>query len=117
MTFLLIVRFIVLELASYGPYAWVGFISLTILLARTLGRPGIFLGHLLILAAVCALDVAWVQAAMARPGWDPNAGPEFDFVFMLGLLLRAFFINLALLPLALFAAGWKVRSRRRPVLT
>ena len=37
MTFLLILRFIFLELASYGPYVWVGFITLTILLARTLG--------------------------------------------------------------------------------
>ena len=54
---------------------------------------------------------------MARPGWDPNAGPDLDFIFELGTLLRAFFINLALLPLALLAAGWKVRSRRRPVLT
>jgi len=96
------------QLISYGVWPWVLFVVVALTAAYLLRVPGIFLGHLLIAIAVVVLDVRWIQSEMRKPGWDPNAGPDQDFVFMAGVVLRILLINTFLLPVSVLA----VRLRR-----
>lgn len=105
-----ILRWALFEMTSYGVGPWLAFMAVAVLAARTLGGPGVVLGHLLIAGAVIALDIRWAQSAIRKPGWDPNAGPDLDFVFMFASLVRALLVNTALLPVSILV----LRSRRRP---
>jgi hypothetical protein len=72
--------------------------------------PGVFLGHVLVAIAVGVLDVQWIQSEMRKPGWDPGVGPDQDFVFMIGVILRVLLINTVLLPVNILALRLR-RSR------
>jgi hypothetical protein len=88
------------QLLSYSLLAWLTFVAVT-LAASAVGRgTGMILGHCLIAAIVVVLDVHWVQAAMASPTYDPNAGPDFDIVFPIGVVIRIILINSVLLQVA-----------------
>ena len=76
-----------------------------------LSGPGIFLGHTLVAIAVVVLDVQWIQSEMRKPGWDPNVGPDQDFVFMIAVLVRIVLINTVLLPVSFLALRLR-RSRQ-----
>jgi hypothetical protein len=91
------------QLISYGAWPWVLFVSVAFAAAYLLRVPGIFLGHLLVAIAVAALDVHWIRSEMRKPGWDPNAGPDQDVVFMIGVVLRVLLINTVLLPVSFLA--------------
>lgn len=87
------------ELASYGVLPWVAFLLITIGSVALLRVPGVFLGHALIAVLVLVLDVRWIQSEMDAPGWDGQ--PDQDAVFLIGVLIRIFLINTALMPLSL----------------
>ncbi len=63
-----ILEWAILQLSSYRPGSWVGFIVIALLAACLLGRPGIVLGHLLVAGLVVMPDPASVRAEMNRPG-------------------------------------------------
>ena len=96
------------ELASYGLWPWVLFLAIATSTAYLLRLPGVLLGHLLVAGAVVYLDVQWIQAEMAKPGW--NGQPDQDFVFLLGVVARIVLVNTVLLPVSVLA----LRLRRRP---
>lgn len=99
------------QLISYGPWPWLLFITVAFGSAYLLRGPGVFLGHLLIAAAVAMLDVQWIQAEMHQPGWAGQ--PDQDVAFMVGVLLRILLINTTLLPVSILALrlGWSRPSR------
>jgi hypothetical protein len=98
------------QLSSYGVWQWVLILALTAAAAYLLRVPGIFLGHVLVATAIAVLDVQWIQSEMRKPGWDPNVGPDQDFAFVIGVVLRIVLINAALLPVSLLALRLR-RSR------
>ena len=106
-----IIYWAISELASYGVWPWLRFIAVAFAAAYLLRAPGVFLGHVLIAIAVVALDVQWIQSEMRKPGWDPNVGPDQDFVFMFAMVLRILLINTVLLPVSLLALRLR-RSRQ-----
>src|SRR5512133_2312878 len=95
------------QIASYGVLPWLAFVSVAALTAYLLRTPGVLLGHLLVAGAVVYLDVQWIQAEMAKPGW--NGQPDQDFVFLLGVVARIVLVNTVLLPVSVLA----LRLRRR----
>jgi hypothetical protein len=99
------------QLISYGVWPWLLFAAIALAAAYLLRVPGIFLGHILVAIAVVVLDVQWIQSEMRKPGWDPNVGPDQDFVFMIGVVVRIVLINTVLLPVG-FSALHLRRSRQ-----
>jgi hypothetical protein len=97
------------QLASYGVLPWVMLIAIALCAAYLFRVPGIFIGHVLIAIAVVVLDVQWIQAEMAKPGW--NGQPDQDFVFMIGVVVRILLINSVLLPVSILALRLR-RSRQ-----
>lgn len=98
------------QLATYGIVGWMVFATLAFVAARFGRFWGIVAGQVLIALLVAVLDVQWIQAEMHRPSWD--AQPDQDFVFTMGVLIRAVLVNTFLLPVS--AVGWL--SRRSPAV-
>jgi hypothetical protein len=105
---LTLVGLVFLQLISYGPWPWLLFITVAFGAAYLLRGPGVFLGHLLIAAAIVVLDLQWIQAEMHQPGWTGQ--PDQDVVFIIGMLLRILLINTTLLPVSILALRLR-RSR------
>ena len=99
------------QLISYGVWPWVLFVAIAFAAAYLLRVPGIFLGHVLVAIAVFVLDVQWIQSEMRKPAGDPNVGPDQDFVFMIGVVLRILLINTVLLSVSVLALRLR-RSRQ-----
>ena len=91
------------QLISYGVWPWALFVAVAFGAAYLLRVPGIFLGHVFVAIAVVVFDVQWIQSEMRKPGWDPNVGPDQDFVFMIAVALRILLINTVLLPVSFLA--------------
>jgi hypothetical protein len=102
------IAFLFWQLASYGIFAWITFIAIAFLVARYLPWC-IPIGHLVVVGIVYFLDVRWIQSEMSKPGWDGT--PDMDIVFAIGMFIRVFLVNTALLPLS-YVGVW-VRRRQR----
>jgi hypothetical protein len=90
---------------EYEIYYWLVWIPITYFSARKKGFAGIILCHILIAISIFVADVILISQAMAKPNWDGT--PDMDFVFMLGMLIRIFAVNIVLLPAAIL--GWLVK--------
>lgn len=101
------------QLAAYGVGWWLVFIFTAFLAGRSHRVWAILLGHVLIAAVICTLDVRWIQAGMRRVGWDGQ--PDQDVIFIIGVLIRIVLVNILLLPVN--ALGWLLSRRVRVVAT
>jgi hypothetical protein len=102
------------QLLSYSLFVWIIFVAAAFCAARFGGLLGMVAGHVVIAVIVSAIDVRWVTAAMHEPGWD--GAPDLDAVFMAGLVLRIFLINILLLPVTVAALNtWRRHHAFGPV--
>ena len=92
-----VLTWIVWQLYSYGIGSWLAFVFVAFCAARY-GRWWLIpVGHVVVAAIICFLDVCWIEAEMGKPGWDGT--PDMDVVFQLGFLMRVLLINTVLLPI------------------
>lgn len=94
------IELLILQLLVYR-WWWLLFAAVAWLAARFGRLAGMIAGQFAIAILICALDLRWLHAEMDRPGW--NGIPDQDLVFMIGVCLRAFLINAALLPVSILA--------------
>jgi type VI protein secretion system component VasK len=104
-----LLNFALRELLSYNMLSWCAFIAVAFLAARFGGLLGMFAGHFVIAGLVAALDVHWVTTAMRAPDWPGT--PEFDFVFMIGVIVRVILINTVLFVVTIPALRRWARTR------
>ncbi len=69
-----------------------------------------FVGHVVVAGLVLTLDVRWIRSEMEAPGWDGL--PDMDAIFYIGVVVRVFLVNAALLPIA-FLAMYFASSKSR----
>jgi hypothetical protein len=106
----MLVLYLISQVLNYGVGFWLAAGCFAFIASRLGHIPGMILGHIVITMIVFGLDVQWVQTEMHRPGWDGL--PDQDGVFMIGSVVRIILINMALLPVSVFA----MKLRRRAAL-
>jgi hypothetical protein len=98
------------QLLSYSPLSWAAFALIAFCAARYGGWWLVPVGHLMVAAIICFLDMCWIQEEMSKPGW--NGQPDMDAVFDLGVVLRILLINTTLLPITKIGL-WRRRVSHR----
>jgi hypothetical protein len=91
---------VIVQLMNYGVVFLVGTCLLGFLVARRFRWIGVFGLHVVIFVLLFVLDISWISAEMAKPGWDGT--PDQDGVFYLGFLMRVFLFNTLLTII-----GWR----------
>src|SRR4051812_28085503 len=97
----------VYEISWYGAW-WLAFIAIALVGSRYFGCRGAVIGAIGLTILIYILDSVWISSAIKN---HPEHGRDTDFVFMLGVLLRAVLFNIVLTPVTIFAFWLRKRSR------
>lgn len=90
------------QLTCYGFLWWSVFIAIAATTFWRGGCLGMFAGWLAVAVIIVILDAVWIRGEMSSPGWDGI--PDQDAIFMLGVLVRVFLVNVLLLPVAMVSS-------------
>ncbi len=97
------------QLTCYGFMWWSVFVAIAATLVWRGGLLGMVTGWIAIAAIIVVLDFIWIRDDMSRPGWD--GVPDQDILFMIGVLIRVFLVNMLLLPVSLASSMLRRRLR------
>ena len=100
--------YFLLSLLEFG-WWWIAFVGLVFGAARYTPWPFIPLTFLIVAALVFYLNASWIEAEMAKPGWDGS--PDLDIVFLIAVLLRIALVSIVLSPVAIFGRRLKQRGK------
>ena len=87
------------QLSCYSLLWWSVFVMIAATLIWLGGFLGMVAGWIVIAAIIVVLDLLWISGEMSRPGWD--GVPDQDIIFMIGVLIRVFLVNVCLLPISI----------------
>lgn len=100
---------LLLQFFSYSFITWLTFAAIAFCAARYFPWWCIPVGHIAVAVILFYQDFNYIQSEMRKPGY--NGTPDLDIIFIFGLLIRIFLINLTLLPIT--ALGVWLRRRKR----
>jgi hypothetical protein len=100
--------YILLSLLGFG-WWWIAFVGLVFCAARYTPWPCIPLAFLIVAALVFYLNASWIEAEMAKPGW--NGSPDLDIVFLFAVLFRIALVSIILSPIAIIGLRLKQRGK------
>ena len=104
-----ILNFLLWQLLHFG-LAWLLFGTITFYAARYTPWWCVPFGYFAVAVTIYWLDATWVQAEMRKPGWDGT--PDLDMIFMFGVLIRIFIVNMFLVPLTVLGVWLRRRQKR-----
>ncbi len=82
------------QLTCYGFIGWGVFVAIAATMVWRGGFLGMVTGWIAIAAIIVVLDFIWIRGEISRPGWD--GVPDQDILFMIGVLIRVFIVNMLL---------------------